>query len=239
MSRLASIVRAAMRLPGDLWLGAIQNLPGPLGYRLRFAFWRRRLKHLGEGVRIDEGVYFQNPALISIGDNCWIDRGVMISAGVDGSGRVKKRIGSKAMAQPGEVVIGRNVHLGPYCIVSGIDAGVYIGDDCAFSSGVKVFAFSHHYRFEDRPQDSSCAFGPMVDPARQSMICGPVTLEGNVGVALNAVILPGVFVGRNSFVGANSLLFAKRFRENSMIFGNPATHRGARFDAPGDQGDRA
>lgn len=239
MNPLLSKVCAAMRLPSDLWLGAIQNLPGTLGHRLRFAFWRRRLKHLGEGVKIDAGVYFQNPALISIGDNCWIDRGVMISAGLDNSKRAKKRIRSKPMAPPGEVVVGRNVHIGPYSIISGIDAGVYVGDDCAFSSGVKVFAFSHHYRFEDRPEDSSCSFGPMVDHSRQSMICGPVAFEANVGVALNAVILPGVFVGKNSFVGANSLLFAKQFRENSVISGIPAKHRGCRFEEAGDAESQA
>jgi acetyltransferase-like isoleucine patch superfamily enzyme len=229
VNRWLSKVRAAMRVPGDVWLGAIQNLPGALGYKLRFAFWRRRLKHLGDGVKIEQGVYFQGPAHISIGANCWIDRGVMIAAGPDDSRRAKKRIRSKPMAQPGEVEIGRNVHIGPYSIISGIDAGVYIGDDCAFSSGVKVFAFSHHYRFEDRPEDASCSFGPMVEHSRQSMICGPVALEGNVGVALNAVILPGVFVGRDSFVGANSLLFARQFRANSIISGMPAKRRGARF----------
>lgn len=218
-----------MRLPSDLWLGAIQNLPGALGHKLRFGFWRKRLKHLGEGVKIDEGVSFQNPAFISIGDNCWIDRGVLITAGVDNSKRAKKHIQSKQLAQPGEVVVGRNVHIGPYSIISGIDAGVYIGDDCTFSSGVKVFAFSHHYRFDDRPADPSCSFGSMVDHSRQSMIYGPVALEGNVGVAVNAVILPGVFVGKNSFVRANSLLFATQFPENSLISGIPAKRRGFRF----------
>jgi acetyltransferase-like isoleucine patch superfamily enzyme len=231
MIKLLAWLQRIPDLLGDVWLCAIQNLPGPLGLRLRYGYWKKRLKHLGKNTRIEPAVYFQNPQFISIADNCLVDRGVIILAGIDNSNRKKTIIQSKDIALRGEVAVGRNVHIGPYSIVSGIDGGILIGDDCTFSSGVKVYAFSHHYRFDDDPENHLCSFGSMVDHSRQSIISGAIILEDNVGVALNTVILPGVLVGRNSFILANSFLYKQEFPENSLISGSPAKWRGRRFQA--------
>lgn len=229
MNQLFSRVLVIPRLLSDLLLGAIQNFPGPVGFKLRYWYWKIYLKYLGKGTRIDVGIYFQNPEFISIADNCWIDRGVIILAGIDKSERQKKVIRSKLVALQGEVVIGRNAHIGPYSILSGIDSGIFIGNDCTLSSGAKFYAFSHHFRFHDNPENSLCSFGSMVDQTRQSMICGPIVLEDNVGVALNTIILPGVHVGRNSFIKTNSVLYNQNFTENSLISGDPAKRQGFRF----------
>jgi acetyltransferase-like isoleucine patch superfamily enzyme len=66
----------------------ISFLPGAIGFKLRYRFWKNRLKFLGKNVKIDVGVYFQNPQFISIDDNCWIDRNVIILAGPPGSKRI-------------------------------------------------------------------------------------------------------------------------------------------------------
>lgn len=222
-------IRNIMGIWSDVWLLFIQDLPGPIGFRMRYGYWRRRLSKLGPGSRIDCGVHLQNPQLISIGENCWIDRGVIILAGHDRSSRQRHVLKRKALAEKGAVTIGNNVHIGPYSIISGIDSGVFIGDDCGFSAGVRVYAFTHHYRFDDRPGDRSCSFGPMVGHERQSMISGPVTLERNVGVALGAAILPGVWIGPDSFVSAHALVLGRSFPENSIIAGNPAKRIADRF----------
>jgi acetyltransferase-like isoleucine patch superfamily enzyme len=229
MNKLIGMLRKVPRLVSDIWLGCIQNMPGPLGFDLRYKYWKKRLKRLGNGARIDVGVYFQQPAYISIENNAWIDRGVIVLAGPDPSTRQKKKLSSASGMATGEVMIGKNVHIGPYVVMSGIDAGISIGDDCGLSSGVRLYAFSHHYRFFDAPGDTACAFGPMVDHSRQCLISGAILLEENVGVALNAVILPGVRIGKNSFVCANSMLFDQTFDQNSLIAGSPAKKRGSRF----------
>ena len=229
MKQLFSKVLVIPKLLSDILLGAIQNFPGPVGFRLRYRYWKTYLKYLGKGTKIDVGIYFQNPEFISIADNCWIDRGVIILAGIDKSERQKKVIKSNLVALQGEVFIGRNVHIGPYSILSGIDSGIIIGDDCTLSSGAKLYAFSHHFRFHDDPENSLCSFGSMVDQTRQSMICGPIVLEDNVGVALNTIILPGVHIGRDSFIKTNSVLYNQNFTENSLISGDPAQRRGLRF----------
>src|SRR4026207_295009 len=153
------MIRRIRSLYDSLWLGFIQNLPGPLGYRFRYEYWKRRLKYLGARSLIDCGVYFQGADLISIGENTWIDRNVTIMAGNDDSSRKKKELQVKALARPGEVFLGDNVHIGSSSVISGIQAGVYVGNDCTFSSGVKIYAFSHHFRFDDDPANRSCSFG--------------------------------------------------------------------------------
>jgi acetyltransferase-like isoleucine patch superfamily enzyme len=204
-------------------------MPGPLGFRVRRQYWKRRLKHLGEGAVIDCGVYFQGPEFVSIGENTWIDRHVSILAGRDHSSRTKKELKVESLIGPGEVYVGNNVHIGSFSLISAIEGGIYIGNDCTFSSGVKAYAFSHHFRFDDDPSDRSCSFGSMVGNERQSMIFGPISLEENVGVALNAVILPGVWIGRDSFVAIGAVVKSGVYEENSMLRGSPAIRTAARF----------
>ncbi len=224
-----AIVRKLISAAADIWLGIIQNMPGPVGYRLRYRYWRRRLKHLGSGTRIDCGVYLQSPHCISIGANCWIDRGAMILAGPDHTARQRRTVEVRALARKNEVQVGNNVHIGPYSIVCGVDSGVFIGDDCGLAAGARVYAFSHHYRFHDRPSDSTCAFGSSIAPERQSLITGPITLERNVGVALGAILLPGVWIGADSFVSAHAVVLSGSFSENSVIAGSPARRIAPRF----------
>jgi acetyltransferase-like isoleucine patch superfamily enzyme len=222
-------MRRFFNLLDCLWLWVIQDMPGELGFRLRSRYWKRRFKHLGAGARIDCGVHFYSPECISVEDNSWIDRGVIILAGRDRSARKTRWMEVRSLAGEGEVRIGRNVHIGAFSIISGIEGGVHIGDDCTFSPAVKVYAFSHHFRFEDDPGNRGCSFGSMVGQERQSMICGPVTLEGNTGVAINAVVLPGVWIGRDSFVAIGSVVKSGVYEENSLLSGSPAVRSGERF----------
>ena len=224
-------MRRALNILDSVWLWGIQDMPGALGFRLRSIYWKRKLKHLGSRVRLDCGVYFQSPEFISIGDNCWIDRGVMILAGRDRSPRKSRKLEIRRLAGVGEVYIGHNVHIGAFSIISGIEAGIHIGDGCTFSPGVKAYAFSHHFRFDDDPANRLCSFGSMVEPERQFIVCGPITLEGNIGVAINAVLLPGVWIGRDSFVGIGSVVKSGVYEENSLLAGSPALRVAPRFQS--------
>ena len=48
-----------------------------------------------------------------------------------------------------------------------------------------------------------------------------MVIEDNVWVGEGVVILPGVSIGENSVIGANSVV-TKSFPKNSVIGGNPA-----------------
>ena len=49
----------------------------------------------------------------------------------------------------------------------------------------------------------------------------PITIEDNVWITMNAVILPGVTIGRNSVIGAGAIV-TKSVPPNSLVAGNPA-----------------
>lgn len=224
--------REILRFPLNLYLQVITYLPGEFGFILRSRYWRKRLKSLGKTTRIDVGVYFQNPEYISIGDNSWIDRGVVILAGVDNSNREKIKLDNTDYTQENGVVkIGDKVHIAVGCIISGISAGVYISNECNIAARCCVYAFSHHYKSRKFPKNKSFVFGPMVGHDRQCLIEGPIFIGENTGIALNSTILPGVSILSSSFVAINSVVKSGRYAENSLISGNPAIVVGTRFDA--------
>jgi len=203
--------------------------PGPLGFKMRTSYYRRKLKHLGKNVIIDTGVFFQNPGFIAIGDNCWIDKNVVLMAGLDNSERekiIKKN--EKYPGNPGEIYVGNGVHIGIGGIFSGISSGIYISNYCGFSADCKVYSFTSHYRSESNPSDRTFCFGPMVEHNRQCIVEGPVYLEENVGVALNSVILPGVTIGKNSFISINTVIH-KSVQSNSICKGDPGNVVRMRF----------
>ena len=216
----------------SLVLGFVTNSPGEFGYHVRRRYWKSRLLHLGENVQIEVGVYIQDPGYVSIGDRCWIDRNVSILAGPDRSSREKVVLKNALYAgKPSVVHIGNNVHVGPFSIISGISAGVYISDYCGFSAFCKVYAFSNHYRSPRDPSNRSIHFGPRVEHARQVIMEGPVFLGENTGIALGVTILPGVAIGENSFLRINTVVSAGEYAPNSIIRGDPAKRAGDRFSS--------
>jgi acetyltransferase-like isoleucine patch superfamily enzyme len=207
-------------------------LPGAIGCDLRYRCWKNKLGAIGKNVRIDVGVYFQNPEYIEIGDNCWIDRNVIIMAGMDNSDREKLiRENSLYPGKPGVVHIGNNVHIGVGCIVSGISAGVFISENCGIAAGSKIYAFTSHFRSVKDPSNRNFNFAILAPQENQCMIEGPVFLGKNTGVAVNCVVLPGVAIREDCSIKINSVLMSGEFPENSRIGGNPAKVTGQRYDA--------
>lgn len=226
MTRLA---RAIWRLPGEIWAALVGALPGPLGYRLRLMYWRKRVSSMGSSVKIERFVQIKGAEYISIGDNAWIDQGVVILAGPDRSERHGDRKDNPAFqGRPGTLHIGSQTHIAPYVVISAI-GGVHIGKGCGIAAGCRVYSFSHHYRSEVDPTDHNFFFTPLVGESQQFMIDSPVVIEDNVGVAVNSVILPGVTIGGDSFVAAGAVV-GKSFEENSLVVGNPATRLRDRFE---------
>lgn len=205
----------------------IHYLPGPVGNRLRYAYYKRKLRHLGKNVTIDVGVYIQNPSFVSIGDNTWIDKYVILLAGPPGGEReTLVKSNSDFSLSIGELSIGCNVHIAPFCIVSAI-GGVQIGHNVGLSAGCKVYSFTHHYRSGHDPA-RIVFFSPQVAHDKQCMILGPVVMQDNVGLGLHTVVLPGVTIHRNSFVMINSVV-SSDIPENSVAGGNPAVVINKRF----------
>ena len=220
MKKAIRIIITLARFPVDIWQMFITYLPGPVGFKLRYVFWKKRLKFLGKNVKIDIGVYFHNSQCIEIYDNCWIDRNVIILAGKPGLERVTFfKESPEHKGKEGEVHIGKNTHIAPNCVLSGM-GGLYIGKNCGIASNTSIYSFSHHYRNLSNKDDSGqYSFTPLARLDQQAMISGPVVIDDYCAVGLNSVLLPGSWLMKGSWVSSGSVI-SKKYSKQSLIFGN-------------------
>lgn len=216
-------LRFAAGLLRQLPLLVVTYLPGEPGVALRRRYYGSRLKHMGEGVRLDVGVQIEAPELVSIGDRTWIDRFVIILAGPANPG--ERKVGRKEnpgfQGADGEVIIGRKCHIAPFAVLVG-HGGLSIGDNCGVGSGGKLYSVSHHHRNPVDPEDGYLyRYTPFAPESEQALFIGPVVMEESSGLALNSTMLPGSTIGENSWVGMNSVVFG-RIPPDTIAAGNPA-----------------
>jgi len=217
------------RLPAIEFL-LTYSMDNRLGIALRAAYWKARLKHMGKNVRIDVGARFSNSHNISIGDGAWIDAYVLLIAWKDGGrgyvGHLKVRSNPNFKFNGGELIIGKGCHIAPHVLIQAI-GGVYIGDFTGIASGSRVYSLSHHYK---GPEDRKVVykFTPQAPPEEQSFIEGPVVFEGNNALGLNSVVLPGVTIGRNSWIGVCSYVI-EDVPPNCIASGTPCKIMKNRF----------
>ena len=152
--------------------------PGSVGVFLRYHFYKKRLKHIGRNVLIDEGVYLINPENLCVGDNSWIDKNVIIF---------------------GRVEIGRRVHIAQNCIIQG-GGFVKIGDYAGIAAGSMIYSSTDTIYGGKR-------IGPMVPPEhRNPLLNKPVIIGKDAFIGLRCVILPGVKIGEGAVIGAGSVV---------------------------------
>jgi len=224
---LKKVFRIAMMLasfPVDVWQLFIVYLPGPIGFKLRYFFWKKRLKFLGKGVKIDIGVYFQNPQFISIEGHCWIDRNVIILAGPPGAERITLlKNNPEFKGEAGEVYVCKNTHIAPNCVLSGI-GGLYIGKNCGIASNSAIYSFSHHYRNLVIKEDIwQYSFTPMVRLDQQTMILGPVVIGDFCAIGLNSVVLPGTLLMKGTWISSGSVI-SESYSEQTLVL-NERKHK--------------
>jgi acetyltransferase-like isoleucine patch superfamily enzyme len=218
MRKIFIAIKIILHLPIDIWQMFITYLPGRIGELLRYIYWKKRLSYLGKNVKIDVGVYFQNPEFISLDDKCWIDRNVIILAGKPRGSRITYERGNPDfILNIGEVYIGKFTHIAPNCVLSGI-GGLYIGKNSGVASNSTIYSFSHHYRnLVDRKDTNQYSFTPLARQDQQSMILSPVVISDYCAIGLNSVILPGASLKIGSWIASNSTI-SKRYPEQSLIY---------------------
>jgi acetyltransferase-like isoleucine patch superfamily enzyme len=105
--------------------------------------------------------------------------------------------------------IGAGTQIGRYACITTTDR-IEIGRNCLLSE---------HVYISDHAHGMDPDAGPV---ARQALVSkGPVLIGDNCFIGYRACILPGVVLGRNCVVGANSVV-TRSFDDYSMVAGAPA-----------------
>tara|TARA_B110000503_G_scaffold142834_1_gene241184 strand:+ start:1373 stop:1927 length:555 start_codon:yes stop_codon:yes gene_type:complete len=150
-------------------------------------------KSVGEGVKISEKASIYDCEKIEIGSWTRIDDFCVIS---------------------GKVVLGRNIHIAPFCLVAGGVRGVVFGDFSGLAYHVQVFSQSDDYL-------GSSMTNPTIPGKFKKETKEPVHIGRHVIIGASSIIMPGVDLAEGCSVGALSLV-RKSTLPWGVYAGNPA-----------------
>lgn len=216
-------MRNPRRILESAWLALVLPMPGAAGDRLRRAYYRRRLRHMGRNVRIDVGVQIEGAEHVSIGDDVWIDKYAVLVAGPprEGHRKVIRRSNPDFSFREGDLVIGAQTHVAAHTVINA-HGGVQIDGCTTIGAGAKVYSLSHHHRNIDDPRDTRLyRFSTLAPDEEQLLISAPVVVRHGAAVALNCVVLPGSRIGRDAWVTVGSVVRGT-IPERSIASGTPA-----------------
>ena len=164
---------------------------------LIYTGWKRRSFRCMDGF-LNYPVGTQGEEYISIGRRTVIGSGSLITAWVGYAGGTFRP----------EITIGGNCRIGQYNHITAVGR-ITIGNGVQTGRYVLVSDNSHGTGASDTPHE------------RQLTTKGPVTIEDNVWIGDNAIILSGVHIGKGAVIGANSVV-NKDIPEGCTAVGAPA-----------------
>lgn len=169
----------------------------------RAGWWKAKLGSVGKEVRIASGVKIRgNLRDVEIGDYAFIKTYAQIEAYAP-------------------VRIGKCVNVGNNSYIQA-GAEVILGDYSAIATGAIIYASSNAYEAPDGREKrillSMCSLSPAY---MQYVKKGAVVVEDYGFIALNAVVLPGIRIGRGAIVGAGSVV-TKDVPPYTIVGGVPA-----------------
>ena len=182
----------------DPILTFIKYLEGPIGYKLRQYYYRKKVGYLGKGVLIDPDVSLAKYRNIYIGDFSRLGKG------------------SELYAPAGYIKIGKRCHISSRILGHG---GVEIGD-CVGATGIILSVTDTH-------SNGARMAGPMVPSEQRNLRYGKIIIEDDAFIGQYSIIMPGITIGEGAVVGPHSLV-VKNVKPWTVVIGNPAREIGER-----------
>jgi galactoside O-acetyltransferase len=199
-----------------VWLSSV---PGALGIALRRIFWQRLFAASGSKVYFGSNVTLMHPHRITIGDRAVISNGCTLDARNPAS-EVAIRIGSDVIlsqnvmisCKNAEIALGSRIGIGPYAVLQSSDGdSVEIGDDVVIAAHCYIGG-GGAYRMDRL--DIPIAQQPMRPT-------GGTRIGRGAWLGANVTVLGGVTIGRDTAVGAGSVV-ARSLPERAVCAGVPA-----------------
>lgn len=164
-----------------------------MAYYTQVELERMHFKYLGKNVKISDRASIYDREKIEIGDDSRIDDFCVVS---------------------GNIIIGRNVHITPMCLVAGGEKGIVFEDFTTISYGVQVFTQSDDY--SGKTMTNSTVPVKFKNEFKKEVYIKMFSIVGS-----GSIILPGVTLAEGTSIGAMSLI-----RSNtdpwSIYVGSPA-----------------
>lgn len=135
-------------------------------------------KRIGKNVKISTKASIYNPEKIELGDNSRIDDFCLIS---------------------GNIRIGKNVHIAPYCNLAGGEPGIFMDDFSVLSYGVNVFTQSDDYSGKTMTNST-------IPKRYKSETKKGIYIGRHVIVGAGSYVWPGVRLEEGTAVGTMSLM---------------------------------
>lgn len=176
-------------------------MPGRIGSRLRYFFYKNGFSNCGKTVFIDIGCYIRELKNIFTGHKLCLGMFCEIYA----SGGQGERI-----------EIGDNVTMNSRAMINADCAGfIKIGNNVIMGPNIILRASNH--RFDRRA----------VPVREQGHEAGRIVIGDDVWFGANVVVLPNVTIGRGAIVGAGAVV-TKDVKEYTIVAGVPAKEIGVR-----------
>ena len=171
------------KVPFSIIEGLLRNISGPLGFKLRYYFYKPFMRHLGKGVLIDTGVKLSGIRNISISDYSWVESYSIITAYLD------------------EIEIGKRVHIAPFSVIHA-NKKIQIGDYVGISFAAKIISST------SVPNNKRMS-GPTVPKEMMSIESGPIKIGKDAVIYANSLIMPNTVIGEGAVISANSIIYGE------------------------------